>query len=257
MAEMRLVGLVLGGLLGLIIGSFLNVLICRYRQLETVVNSRSHCPHCKKIIPWYDLVPLLSFVLLRARCRYCQTPISWQYPIVELLTALLAIQLYGLYGLSYLTFGYFLIFSLLLVVAAIDLTDQVVPDEFILPAILLSLVVGVLRLGDAAADLVIGVGLAGGLLATFVLLSRERWMGAGDISIGVALGLLAGWPAVSVGLAVAFGLGSLVGIISIWLKHHRLKDPIAFGPYLVVGSYIAALYGNKLVDQYLQLVGWY
>lgn len=257
MIEGQSSGLIVSGFLGLITGSFLNVLISRYRQLETVVNTRSHCPYCKKIIRWYDLVPLFSFILLRANCRYCQRPISWQYPIIELLTALMAIHLYWLYGLSYQTLLYFVIFSLLLVAAAVDFIDRVVPDEFVLPAIILSFGMGVWQLEGLMTELVLGVGLVGGLLAVFVLFSRERWMGAGDITLGVALGLLGGWPGSLVGLVVAFGLGSMIGLLQIAAKNRSIKDAVAFGPYLVVGSYVAALYGDQLANGYFALVGWY
>lgn len=254
---MTLYEIIVSGLVGVAIGSFLNVLIGRYQELETVVATRSHCPSCRKKIKWYDLVPLLSFVLLRARCRYCHERISWQYPFIELLTALLAVHLYSVFGLTWLTFVLFAIFCLLLVVAVIDWRDMVVPDEFVWPAILLSLVVAVVRPTDTPLGVVGGVLLAGGGLALLVIVSRGRWMGAGDIGLGIILGLLAGWLGSVAGLVFAFVAGSIVGLLAMVSRHKSLRDKVAFGPYLVVATYLATIYGQDIAMQYLTFVRFY
>lgn len=254
---MAYVDYVIIGLFGLLIGSFLNVLIGRYRELETVVATRSHCPHCRKDIPWYDLVPLLSFVLLRARCRYCDEKISWQYPLVELLTALLAVHLFIVFGWSWLTIAYFAIFALLLAVAVIDSRDLVVPDEYVWPAILLAIIVSALRPYEIDPQTFWGVLLAGGGLAVLVVGSRGRWMGAGDIGLGIILGLLGGFLGSVVGLISAFILGSVVGLVLMAIRRKRLKDMIPFGPFLLVGTYIATIWGQNLAQWYLELVHFY
>lgn len=243
--------------LGLLVGSFLNVLIARFKALETVVATRSHCPSCKRQIPWYDLVPLLSFVLLWARCRYCREKISWQYPIIELLTAGLVVHLVLVFGLTWLTLGYFLVFALLLVIAAIDSRHYVIPDEFMLPAIAVAVAVSLAVFKTTPLAIIYGLLAGGGLLAFFVIISRERWMGMGDIGLGVVMGLLGGWPGVIAGLVTAFGLGSLVGMLGLAAGRKGLKDKIPFGPFLVVGSYVAALWGSELVEWYLTMVHYY
>lgn len=242
-------------LFGLVIGSFLNVLVARFKELETVVNTRSHCLSCKKNIAWYDLAPLLSFILLRGKCRECGVKISWQYPIVEALTAALAIHLYFLYGLSFLFAGYLTIFCLLLVIATIDLKAMVVPDEFILPVILLGLMVTFLNqpIPDSPAW---GVLLCGGLLAIFVLFSKEKWMGQGDIGLGVLLGLLAGLTGGAVGLLLAFVTGALVSLGLLLLRKKNLKDMVPFGPFLIGATYVATIWGSEIAAWYLNTVGF-
>lgn len=250
-------GLIIAGLLGLVVGSFLNVLIARYQELQTIIATRSHCPKCLKQIAWYDLVPLLSFALLRFRCRYCHERISWQYPLVELLSAAAFVHVYSLFGFSWWTVLYAAIFSLLLATSAVDWREKIIPDEFIAPAILLSLIVAVTRPTDTANLLMWGVLLAGGGLALLVIVSRERWMGSGDIGLGIIIGLLGGWLGAAVGLVVAFVTGSIVGLILMLLGRKGPKDSIPFGPFLLIGAYLAAFYGQSLALSYLTLVRFY
>lgn len=243
-------------LFGLAIGSFLNVLIARYKVLETVIATRSHCQSCKRDIAWYDLIPLLSFVLLRGKCRYCREQISWQYPFVEGLTALLAVGLYLTYGLSLVSFMLFVVFCLLLVVAVIDLHDYVIPDEFMLPAILIAYSVSFFRFDYQPNLLVWSVLLSGGGLAALVFLSRERWMGMGDISLGIILGLLASLSGVVVGLALAFIVGALVSGFLLLSGRKRLKDTVPFGPFLAGATLVATLWGEELASWYLTTIGY-
>lgn len=253
----NLIVAIIVALFGLMIGSFLNVLIARYQELESIVATRSHCPRCKKQIAWYDLFPLLSFAALRARCRYCRESISWQYPVVEALTAVLAVHLWFVYGLTALAGLYFAIFALLLVVAVIDLYDYIVPEEFAWPAIVLSLIAAFSS--SAAADRLPfwGVVFAGGGLLLLVLVSRGRWMGTGDIGLGVAMGLLAGWLGSVVGMILAFFSGTIVGLAAIVLKRKKLRDMVPFGPFLVASAYVATVWGNDIAMWYLELVRYY
>lgn len=257
MLETDLIVLVIVGLAGLMIGSFLNVLIARYRELETVVATRSHCVKCKKQIAWYDLVPLLSFVVLRAKCRYCKETISWRYPVVELLAALVFVNLYLHYDFTALFFVSAVIFALLIVIACIDLSDGVIPDVFMLPAILLGLVVAFLKPDSATALPFWGVAMAGGGLAAIVLASRERWMGAGDIGLGILLGLTAGFLGSLVGLVIAFVSGTVIGLLSIAMGEKTIKQSIPFGPYLVAAIYISSMHGSAIADWYLKAIHYY
>ncbi len=243
-------------LIGLAIGSFLNVLIARYEELETVIATRSHCPHCKKTIAAYDLIPLLSFVLLLGRCRYCKEKISWQYPLVELLTALVAGQLFLTHGFSILTFLLFATFALLIVIAVIDLRNYVVPDEFMLPAVGLALIARFINSETATASS-LSVLVGGGILAILVFAGRGRWMGFGDIGLGVVLGLLTGLLSTVTGLVIAFFAGSIVGLSLLMRQRKTLKETIPFGPYLVFGTYIATIWGDYLTAWYLKTIGYY
>lgn len=244
-------------ILGLFIGSFLNVIIARWHRLTTVVRGRSACPDCQRQLSWYDLVPLFSFVCLGGHCRYCKKPISWQYPLVELITALVAAHLVFLYGLSWLSLAYFIIFSLLLAVAVIDLRHGLIPDQLILPAIGLALLVALLGGQPNISLLGWAVLLAGGLLASFVVISNQRWMGAGDIGLGILIGLLGGWPGAITGLMVAFGTATFASLIALATKHKKIKDSIPFGPFLAAGAYVAAHSGANLVTAYLNLINYY
>lgn len=242
------------GLAGLMLGSLLNVLIVRYQTLESVINGRSKCTHCEQTIAWYDLVPIISFVVLGAKCRYCREKISWRYPIIELLTALMLMQLFLLYGFTLIFIIYSLIFSLLIVISAIDLTDGVIPDIYMLPAIMLALLAYFINPNSLGFESVWGVLIAGGSLAAIVLLSRERWMGSGDIGLGILLGLMAGLTGSVVGLVLAFVGGSVISLLAILFKQKSLKQTIAFGPFLAVATYISAHWGNQLANWYLTLV---
>lgn len=244
-------------LFGLMVGSFLNVLIIRYHDLESIVGTRSHCPQCKQQIAWYDLMPLLSFVFLAARCRYCQEKISWQYPLVELLTAVLAVHLWSVYGLSVLAGLYFVIFSLLIVVAVIDYKEYLIPENMTLPAIILALLAAFNGSLNTQALPFWGATFAGGGLLVLVLVSRGRWMGTGDISLGLIMGLLAGWLGSVVGMIIAFMSGTIVGLLAIALKKKRLRDMIPFGPFLVFAAYVATIWGRDIALWYLNLVRYY
>ena len=244
-------------LMGLVIGSFLNVLVARFFELETIVATRSHCMSCKKQIAWYDLLPFLSFVLLGGRCRYCKETISWQYPIVEALTALLALALYTELGLIAYSVGLFLVFSLLLVVSVIDIKHHVIPDEYALTAVLLAFVTVFLRADTVAFDgIALGALIGGGFLALIVFVSREQWMGMGDISLGLIIGLLAGTSGVIAGLTVAFVVGAVVAIGLLLTGRKGRKDPVPFGPFLVLGAFVATLWGEALVNWYLGLISY-
>lgn len=249
--------MIVAGLIGIMVGSFLNVLIGRYDELATIVNSRSRCPHCRQTIAWYDLVPVLSFGLLGGRCRNCRQPISWQYPIVELLTAGLAIHLYSFYGLTAATFVLFPLFALLLVIAVIDIREYLIPDHYMFPVILLA-IIAAFTLPQFQDRLPFwGALLGGGTLAFLVGISRERWMGAGDIGLGIVMGLLGGWLGTAVGLVLAFVVGALVGLLFLIFRRKKLGDMVPFGPFLVLGTYVATLWGGMIAEWYLELVHFY
>ncbi len=242
---------------GLVIGSFLNVLIARSHNLISIVTGRSNCPHCHKNIAWYDLLPVLSFIFLAGRCRSCRKPISWQYPIIELLTALLGLHLYLRFGLSWLGLGYFVIFSLVLVISVVDIYHYEIPDQFMLPALFLAFILFAFNRPEIAQSVLWGVLLAGGGLAILVLVSKERWMGAGDIGFGLLLGLLAGFLGSVVGLVIAFFAGALLGLGLLLFRRRGLKDMIPFGPFLAVGCYVATLYGYDWAMAYLRFIHYY
>lgn len=240
-------------IIGLVVGSFLNVLIYRSKEdkLSTIFFSRSYCPKCKHLLAWYDLVPLFSFLSLKGKCRYCQATISSQYPIVELINALLYIILFLFFGLS-LSFGFYaIVFSILLAVAVHDIQTQYTPEILVWVALGLA-IVGILLVGKVnIISLLIGAAIGAGVPGFLVLVSKEKWMGAGDIKIGLILGLILGYPLAILGLFLAFLIGAFVGIIYVKVRGGDLKDSLPFAPFLILSTFFALLYGQKIIDWYL------
>lgn len=241
-------------IIGLVVGSFLNIVISRYPQ-EQVIAGRSRCPHCRHALGWYDLVPLVGFFVLGRRCRYCGQRISWQYPIVEAVSGLgfglIAILVWpNLFFLVWLL----VLFSLSVLTAAYDARHQIIPDSFLL--IFLVWVVGGSILFSRAT--IQEQALAGLALGSFFLilyfLSGSRWLGGGDVKLAFILGLWLGWPAVVMALFGAYIVGFLTVVPLLFLKRATLKSRIAFGPFLIISSWVAFLWGGEIVSWYLSLI---
>lgn len=245
---------------GLSVGSFLNVVIARFDALESVFKTRSHCPKCKKQIPWYDLVPFFSWVLLAGKCRQCKKTISLQYPLVEVATAIVFALIYWKFGFSIDSLFLILISSLLIIIGAYDILHLEIPDILIYLAAVLALGL-ILSHNLASTDLnnwlseLYGVLAGFGFFAFLVLVSRQKWMGAGDALLGGLIGLILGWPQVLVALFLAFILGSLVSIVLMILKQKKMKDVVPFGPFLVAATFIAIFWGEKLIEMYFLRFG--
>jgi len=261
---------------GLCLGSFLNVVICRLQTGESFFSDRSYCPHCQKKLAWPDLMPVLSFLLLKGKCRYCQKKISWQYPLVEMATGgLFFIFIFDL-GLTICTLGGLLaaIFNLamvsfLIVIFVYDLKHYLIPDKIIYLAIAASSLYqlfGHWGLFQASGfkfqalkpflNPFLSALAASSFFGAIVLISREKWMGSGDAYLAFLMGMLLGFPKILVALALAFLLGGLVGSVLLILKKRGLKSRIPFGPFLVTGTLGAMLWGSEIVAWYLNLMGW-
>ncbi len=251
---------------GLIIGSFLNVIIFRLNTGKSL-GGRSACMSCRNTLSWYELVPLMSYLALWGRCKNCQTKISWQYPLVELLTgltfAILFWKLFALAGQEILFvsgstfaityFYYALMSSILIVITAYDIKHKVIPD-------MLALLLAVLAFGGLFLfqDFVFSLHLptvlemlTGVLIslpfALLWLVSRGRWMGLGDAKLLVGLGWVLGLSRVLSALALAFWGGAIIGICLVLVyKKYALKSEIPFAPYLVLGTLLAFLFDLHL-----------
>lgn len=237
-------------LFGLAAGSFLNVVVYRLNEGGNPLKGRSFCPGCKHQLTWADNLPLLSFVFLRAKCRYCHSPISWQYPLVEAATAILSVGIFYwsflLEGNSFLLTVYYLLMGYgLVAIFASDWRWQTIPDEITYP-------MGILALGRAlmASEWIfLGVALAAGaFLGSLHWLTRGKGMALGDVKLALVMGLFLGWPATAVALWLAFVSGALFGVILIALKKAKLGQKIAFGPFLVGGTLAALFWGEVLVN---------
>jgi len=238
-------------LFGLVIGSFLNVVIIRLKNAESFLTGYSKCPSCQKRISWFDLVPLLSFMVLGGKCRNCQKKISWQYPLVEAITAFLFISSYLAFGATWDSVLAAAAFSLFLILVVYDFKEMEVPESisWILLAVVL---VGKFILHyDQASSIIIGGLISGGVIAALVFMSKGSWMGDGDIKIALAIGLFLGFPVAVFGIFAAFVTGALIGGALLIIKAKKGKDQLPFTPFLLSGMVIAMLFGQQIVDWYL------
>jgi len=237
---------------GLVLGSFYNVVIYRLPRRLSPLAPRSFCPSCERTLEARDLVPLLSYVVLGGRCRFCKSRISVAYPLVEAGTALGFAVLAARSGLGWEWAFYALFFSLLVMISAIDLSHRVIPNVLtgsgVLGGAALLLASGGAPLSLQSAGLGLLVG--GGTMLVIVLLSFGG-MGAGDMKMAALMGFYLGWPGVAVALFASFCIGALVGLMLIILRIKGRKDAIPFGPFLALGSLIALFWAEPLIDWYL------
>ena len=244
-------------IIGAMVGSFLNVCICRLPEGESIVTPRSHCPHCQKLIRFYDNIPLLSYLLLRGKCRSCRAPISIQYPIVEGVTALGSLVLFLKFGLTWEYLVYFLFLSALIVITVIDLYHQIIPDVISLPGIGIGLLASLVLPGLTPLNSLTGVLLGGGSL--FLVATLYQWffkregMGGGDVKLLAMVGAFLGWKAVILTILFSSFIGSIIGIIFITVKGKDLKYAIPFGPFLALGAVLSLFLGEEIVRWYLYL----
>jgi len=248
-------------ILGLLIGSFLNVVICRLESKEPILFSRSRCPKCGALLKWPDLIPLLSFILTRGKCRYCHKKISLQYPLVELATGLLFLLIFNQFSIfNFINlFYYLLITCLLLVIFVYDLKHYLIPDKIIYPAIIICL----LNLGaqlpfwesySQIYNPLLSAIFASGFFLSLVLVSRGKWLGLGDVKLAVLMGLVLGWPNILLALFLAFMSGAIVGLSLIAAGKKTIKSQIPFGPFLAGATILVILYGQNIADWYRDLL---
>ena len=242
---------------GALVGSFLNVCIFRLPKEESIIWPGSHCPHCKNAIKFYDNIPLVSYFLLRGRCRYCKGNISLQYPLVEGITALSSLFLIIKFGPSLSYLFYFAFVAALIVITVIDLYHQIIPDAISLPGIGVGLLASLLIPQITLFNSSIGILLGGGSL--FIVATLYQWlfkregMGGGDIKLLAMIGAFLGWKAVLLTILLSSLIGSVTGILMMVIKGKDFKYAIPFGPFLSLGAVISLFYGEEIVRWYLYL----
>ena len=257
-------------LFGLCVGSFLNVVVYRLNHNLSPLKGRSFCPKCKKKIPWRDNIPLLSFALLRGKCRFCHSPISWQYPLVELstgiLTVLVVFHLTGvgvaaspllrwLDGLLEGIIFHLLITYTLIVLFVSDLRYQTIPDEAVYPAMALVFAFHLrggltqwFRLGSVLMT-AFGASL---FFLVLVLATRGKGMGMGDVKLAGLMGLVLGYPKIIIALILAFLTGALVGVILVLVGKKRFEGQIPFGPFLTSATWLSLFWGQTIWQFYVE-----
>ncbi len=236
---------------GLLVGSFLNVVIFRLREAESLVFGSSKCQKCQTQIKAYDLVPVISFIILGGRCRACREKISIQYPIVEGLTALLFALSYYVYGLSWMSVLSAFTLSLLLVIVVFDLRELMVPEVLSWLLFGMALIGMILLNYDKIGSVILGGLVSGGVIALLVFISRGKWMGDGDIKIALAIGLFLSFPAAIFSVFASFISGAVVGTVLIAMKRKSGKDRLPFTPFLLFGLVASMLWGQRIIDWYL------
>lgn len=238
---------------GLLWGSFANVVILRLPDGRSVAFPGSHCPKCKTPIKFYDNIPVLSWLFLRGKCRACQAPISWRYPVVEFLSGVLFTAVYLNYGLSWVALEYVVFCWSLLVVSVIDLDHMILPDVFTLSGIVIGLVGAALNPAREFLPALGGVVMGGGFLWAiaygYYLWRKEEGMGGGDIKLLAWIGAVLGWQAVPFVILSSSLIGSLVGLIYATRSKAGLKSVIPFGPYLAAAA-ILYIFGGEAIGQW-------
>jgi leader peptidase (prepilin peptidase)/N-methyltransferase len=243
------------GLFGLAIGSFLNVVVARVPAGRSLVHPGSACPGCSAPLAWYDNIPVLSYLVLRGRCRTCAMHISWRYPIVEAITAILLVLAYVALGPSADFLVALVLLPALVAMTAIDLQHQMIPDAITLPGIAVGFLMN-LGLGRLSwLDCVIGIVIGGGVFFVIILLSRGG-MGGGDLKLGAMLGAFLGWKALLFALFVAIVLGGVIGATLLITGVRGRKDPIPFGPFLAAGGAMALVWGEPAFAWWLSGFGF-
>jgi len=239
--------------LGLFVGSFLNCVIYRLEKKKSFLSGKSSCPKCKKQLKWFDLIPVLSFILLKGKCRYCKKKISLQYPLVELGTGFVFLFA-GIYTNTYIYIFYLLIASCFLIcIFVYDLKHFLIPDKLIYPLIVLSFLFMLLNYESFLNFFLSGI-LSALFFFSLWFFSKGKWMGFGDVKLALFMGFFLGSPKIVVALFSSFLFGALVGLFLIVLKKKKLKSEVPFGPFLVFGTFLGLFLGKEIITWYFSLL---
>ncbi len=241
---------------GCVVGSFLNV--CIYRlPLDTSIfsPSRSFCPHCRAQVKAYDNIPLVSFLLLRGKCRSCAGKISWRYPFVEALTGLMAVALFWKYGLTANFFSLFILSAALIVITFIDLDHRIIPDVISLPGVVIGFLLAVFLPMVTIKDSLIGLVAGGGSLYLVAFLyekvAKREGMGMGDVKLLAMIGAWLGWKAVPFTLFFSSLSGTLIGGGVMLLYKEGRHYAVPFGPFLAFSAIAYIFFGPEIIHWYL------
>jgi leader peptidase (prepilin peptidase)/N-methyltransferase len=244
-------------LLGACFGSFANVVIYRMPKDESIVRPRSHCQKCGKNVAWYDNIPMLSWLLLRGKCRHCGASFSFRYFIVEFLTASLFTLAYFYLGLTWNLVEALIFIFPLVCCTFIDFDHMILPDEFTLSGILIGLLGAWLNPQREFLDALLGVLMGGGFLWAmaylYYIFTKQDGMGGGDIKLLAWIGAVLGWKAVPFVIMASAVIGSVIGLILARKQKKGLKTMIPFGPYLALGAVLYLFGGQTIALWYFNL----
>ncbi len=269
---------------GLIIGSFLNVVIYRLENGDKIINDRSRCLSCKHTLNWFDLIPILSFIFLKGKCRYCNNKISWQYPLVEIGTGILFVIVFSISAQGGPALGWqyfhllfwFYITAVLIVIFAYDLKHYIIPDKVIYPAIIITTIFRLFSefivnnniqysifnisaqsgpaLGWQFSNFIFAAFIASFFFYSIIVLTKGKGMGGGDVKLAFLMGLLLGWPVILLSIFLSFIFGSIIGIYLILLGKKKMGSMIPFGPFLIIGTFVGLFFGKEIIKWYLEMI---
>jgi len=234
---------------GLIIGSFFNVVIYRLPRGESVITPPSHCPSCNTRLKTVDLIPVLSYIIYRGKCRYCGAKISLQYPIVELLTAILYLLVYVKFGFTLEGFIYLFLISILIIISFIDLNEKIIPNLLSYSGIIIGLILSLIFNHISFLSAILGL-LIPSLLLLIIALIFKGGMGIGDVKLVGMIGTFTGYLYPLIGIFIGALVGSIVFLPLLITGKIGKKTRIPFGPLISLGTIIMILYGERLIDLY-------
>ncbi|MGH7196150.1 MAG: prepilin peptidase [Candidatus Saccharimonadales bacterium] len=251
---------------GLAAGSFAGAFAWRLHKGRDFVRERSECEHCHHKLSTIDLIPVVGWVLLRGKCRYCKKPVSWQYPVMELLLGLLFVTSYLFWPLGFEAWQAIALFVLWLVYIALlaalvvyDLKWMLLPDKIVLPLIALGFMDAALRTSlaqggivELANHIVLGVASLAGVYWLLYMVSKGRWVGFGDVKLSVFIGAVLGWQKSLLVLMLANLIGFLIIVPGLLSGKLTRTSRIPFGPFLIAAFFIAGLWGDEIIRWYIQ-----
>lgn len=250
---------VLSFIFGMCIGSFLNVCIYRLPASQSIVYPGSTCPNCNTSIAFYDNIPILSYLWLRAKCRHCKMPIPIRYLLVEIIGGFFALSVWIKFGLTFEALIYFTFITSLIVITFIDMDHRIIPDVITLPGIVIGFLVSFIIPTITYKDSILGLLAGGGSLfvvaSIYYLLTKKDGMGGGDIKLLAMIGAFLGWKSVLFTLFVSSAVGALIGIIIMLGSGKNLKLAVPFGPFLSLGAIVYIFFGSDLIFWYFRFWG--
>lgn len=248
-------------ILGACISSFCGVVIYRVPNKISIIKPNSYCPNCKNSIKWYDNIPIISYIILRGRCRYCKEKIGLNSFLLELLGGILYLLIFLAYGISIYTILYMLISIILIIIFGIDYNTYSIYDfSLIIFGILSIITIVYISISNMIVPYNNFIGLASGFIFFYLirviskLIYKREALGMGDVLLMTVAGLLLGWQKLLLSILIGSVAGSIISIILIITHVKNKEDAIAFGPYLILGILVAMLYGDNIINFYLGLV---
>ena len=245
---------------GTAIGSFLNVCIFRLPLDQSIVTPSSHCFSCKKPIPFYDNIPLVSFILLRGKCRHCGVPFSFQYPVVELLAGFFALACVFRWGFTINALSIFIFIAALIVITFIDFEHKIIPDVISLPGLLYGLLASLIFQRISFVDSLLGGLLGGGSLllvaGLYYLLTKQEGMGLGAVKLIAMMGTFLGWQSILFIVMIGSITGAMIQLTAMVIKKKGRRYAIPFGPFLSFGAVAYLFYGQEIIYWYMNFQLW-